>query len=188
MTGKLDRFSVDVWVNQKRALWLRQREEKIDIETRGTVKVSSLWRIKLNSVSNIQTHLRLAQSVLTLESTYEPQTSTDVHRRAHIVEWERTVLPSLGYPHLLFLSMKVLVAQSCPTLCNPRDYSLPGFSVHGILQARILEWVAIPFSRGSSQPRTQTRVSCTADRFFTIWATRKHKFIQFAFIKRKDKA
>ena len=44
--------------------------------------------------------------------------------------------------------MKVLVAQSCPALCNPMDYSLPGSSVHGILQARILEWVAIPFSRG----------------------------------------
>ena len=44
------------------------------------------------------------------------------------------------------------VAQSCPTLCNPVDCSLPGFSVHGILQARILEWVTISFSRGSSRP------------------------------------
>ena len=43
----------------------------------------------------------------------------------------------------------VLVAQSCPSLCNPMDCSLPGFSVHGILQARILEWVAIPFCNGS---------------------------------------
>ena len=48
---------------------------------------------------------------------------------------------------------------SCLTLCDPLDYSLPGFSVHGILQARILEWVAISFSRGSHQPRDQTRVS-----------------------------
>ena len=48
--------------------------------------------------------------------------------------------------------VKVLVAQSCPILCNPMDCSPPGFSVHGILQARILEWVAIPFSRGSSRP------------------------------------
>ena len=46
--------------------------------------------------------------------------------------------------------VKVLVAQLCPTLCNPMDCSLPGSSVHGILQARILGWVAIPFSRGSS--------------------------------------
>ena len=50
----------------------------------------------------------------------------------------------------------VLVAQSCLTLCNPIDCSSPGSSVHGILQARILEWVAFPFSRGSSQPRDQS--------------------------------
>ena len=49
-----------------------------------------------------------------------------------------------------YLSVKVLVAQLCPTLCDLMDCSLPGSSVHGILQARILEWVAIPFSRGSS--------------------------------------
>ena len=60
------------------------------------------------------------------------------------------------------------VAQSCPTLCNPMDCSLPGSSVHGIFQARILEWVAISFSRGSSQPRDQTPVSCIAGRRFTI--------------------
>ena len=52
------------------------------------------------------------------------------------------------------------------------DYSLPGFSVHGILQARILDWVAVPFSRGSSQPSNQTRVSCTAGGFFTSLAPR----------------
>ena len=60
--------------------------------------------------------------------------------------------------------------QLYPTLCNPMDYSLPGSSVHGILQARILEWVAMPSSRGTSQPRDQTCVSwesCTAGEFFT---------------------
>ena len=72
---------------------------------------------------------------------------------------------------VLHLKVKVLVAQSCPTLCNPMDCSPPGFSVHGILQARILEWVAIPFSRGSSWPRDRTWVSCTAGSFFTVWAT-----------------
>ena len=60
-----------------------------------------------------------------------------------------------------------LVTQSCPTLCDPVGCSLPGFSVHRILQARILEWVAISFSRASSQPRDQTQVSCIACRFFT---------------------
>ena len=62
----------------------------------------------------------------------------------------------------------VKVAQSCLTLCNPMDYT-----VHRILQARILEWVAFPFSRGSSQPRDQTQVSYIAGRFITSWATRE---------------
>ena len=60
------------------------------------------------------------------------------------------------------------VAQLYPTLCDPMAYT-----VHGILQARILEWVAFPFSRGSSQPRDQTQISHTAGGFFTSWATRK---------------
>ena len=64
--------------------------------------------------------------------------------------------------------MKVLVAQSCPTLCDPMNSSLPGSSVHGILLARILEWVAIPFSRRSSGPRDQIGVSHIADGFLTI--------------------
>ena len=65
------------------------------------------------------------------------------------------------------------VTQSCPTLCDPMDCSLPGSSVHEILQARILEWVAISFSRGPSQPRDQTRVSCIGGRCFNLWATRE---------------
>ena len=56
----------------------------------------------------------------------------------------------------------VTLLQSCPTLCDPMDYTM-----HGILQARILEWVAFPFSRGSSQSRDQTQVSCIAGEFFT---------------------
>ena len=67
---------------------------------------------------------------------------------------------------------KVLVAQSCPTLCDLMDYSPPGSSVHGILQARILEWVAMPFSRGSSL-KDRTWVSRNEGRFFTVWATRE---------------
>ena len=64
-------------------------------------------------------------------------------------------------------------AQSCPTLCDPMDCSPPGSSVHGVFQARILERVAISFSRGSSQPRDWTQVSCISGRFFTVWATRE---------------
>ena len=63
-----------------------------------------------------------------------------------------------------------LVTQSCPTLCNPIDYSLPVSSVHRISQARILEWVAIPFSRGSSWHRDRIQVSCIAQ-WTRIWAS-----------------
>ena len=63
---------------------------------------------------------------------------------------------------------EVKVAQLCPTLCNPKDCI-----VHGILQARILEWVAFLFSRGSSQTRGWTQVSHIAGKFFTSWATRE---------------
>ena len=66
-----------------------------------------------------------------------------------------------------------LVTQLCLALCNPMDCSLPGSSVNGILQARILEWVATSSSRGSSWPRDRTPVSCITGRFFTVWATRE---------------
>ena len=68
-----------------------------------------------------------------------------------------------------FSEIQILVSI---TLCDPMDCSPPGSSVHGILQA-ILKWIAILFSRGSSQPRDQTRVSCIAERFFTIWPSGK---------------
>ena len=58
--------------------------------------------------------------------------------------------------------------QSCPTLCDPMNYSPPGFCVHGILQERILEWVAISVSRGSSQHRDQTQVSCVAGSLYQL--------------------
>ena len=98
------------------------------------------------------------------------------------------VLPSLFIPHFWSASGWIqnllwfhfvyywsvcMVAQLCPTLCDHMGCSEPSSSVHGILQVRILEWVVIPFSRGCSQPREWTCVSCFAGRFFTIWATRK---------------
>ena len=84
---------------------------------------------------------------------------------------------SIETEHRLVVAVYVLVTQSCPTLCNPMDCSPPGSSVHGILQARILEWVAVPFSRGSLQPRNWTQVSLIASRFFTIWATREAQWL-----------
>ena len=76
------------------------------------------------------------------------------------------------------------VAQSCPTLWDPMNCSLPGLSVHGIFQARVLEWVAISFSRGSSWPKDWIWVSHTVGRCFALWATRE---CQHQRIARKDK-
>ena len=73
-----------------------------------------------------------------------------------------------GKPLTIIKCVCVKVVQSCPTLCDPMDYM-----VHGILLARILEWVAFRFSRGSSQPRDWTQVSHIAGGFFTNWATRE---------------
>ena len=75
--------------------------------------------------------------------------------------------------HLNLLKKESEVTQSCPTLGNPMDCSPPGSSIHGIFQARVLEWVAISFSRRSSLPRDWTWVSCIVSRCFTIWATRE---------------
>ena len=68
------------------------------------------------------------------------------------------------------VKVKGLVPQSCPTLCPPIDCSLPGSSVQEILQARIVEWIPMPFFRGSSQPRDRTQVYI-AGKFLTVWAT-----------------
>ena len=80
-------------------------------------------------------------------------------------------------PDFLYLFLHIAkwseVAQSWLTFGDLVDCSPPGSSIHGILQARILEWIAISFSRGSSQPRDRTQVSCIAGRHFNLWATRK---------------
>ena len=86
----------------------------------------------------------------------------------------------LLYDSAILITGKVLVPQSSPILCNPMDWSPPGSSIHGISQTRMLDWVAISFSRGYSQSSDQTQVSCISGRFFTIWATREathHEYI-----------
>ena len=116
---------------------------------------------------------------MSTSALYQPRASSFPIR-----EWLCLVL-------LLFLATKLLllllrkscrfissfneseVTQSCPTLCNPMDCSLPRSSIHGIFQARVLEWVAVSFSRGSSWPRDWTWVFHIAGRRFTIWATRE---------------
>ena len=75
--------------------------------------------------------------------------------------------------------VKVLVIQCCPTLCDPMDWNPLSSSVHGILQAWILEWVASLFSGGSFRPRSQTWVSSTTGRFFTVWARQARFFLKW---------
>ena len=85
---------------------------------------------------------------------------------AKLLHYKSTTYATVCVLWLFYIPFEV--TQSCPTLCDPMDYSPPGSSVHGILQVRILEWVAISFSRGSSQPRDRTRVSCIAGRRFIL--------------------
>ena len=112
-----------------------------------------------------------------------------LHLEYHFISSAQEVKFTLKGPSLSFLLWRLLrhhskkkknsdeVAQSCLTLCNPMDCSLPGSSIHGIFQAKILEWTAISFSRGSSQPRDRTQVPCIAGRRFTVWATREPLFL-----------
>ena len=104
-----------------------------------------------------------------LRDTLQTEDRICLLHRAHWVEGRKgtgLLLKLMGsFPDT---SLKVNITQSCLTLCDPIYCT-----VHGILQARILEWVAFPFSRGSSYPRDRTQVSCIAGRFYTIWATRE---------------
>ena len=98
-----------------------------------------------------------------------------LHRVRHDSQWEEraveTCVTSVFWEEDVLGS--VLVTQSCPTIWNRLDCGLPGSSVHGILQSRILEGVAIPFFRGSSSLRDWTWVPWFEGRFFTVWATDK---------------
>ena len=89
---------------------------------------------------------------------------------AFYLNWVTTICSQ--FHQFIYPKRKVKVSSSV-TLWDPMDYSPPGSSVHGILQARILEWVAISFSRWSSQSRDWIPVSFIAGRFFTVWAIRK---------------
>ena len=98
---------------------------------------------------------------------------SEIRTLNNLLKWDSaqsTIALQPGHLSLFIrpMEMKVKVIPSCPTLCYPVDYT-----VHGILQARILEWVAIPFSRGSSQTKDQTQISHIAGGFFTSWAMRE---------------
>ena len=121
-----------------------------------------------NYLINSAAAAKSLQSCLTLQS--QRRQPTRLPR-----PWDSPGKNTGGGCHFLLQCMKVKseVTQSCPTLGDPMGYGLPHSSVHGIFQARVLEWVAISFSRGSFQPRDWTQVSWIVGRYFTVWATRK---------------
>ena len=94
------------------------------------------------------------------------------HLNLYLVYWKAdiTLLTKVQYG----FSSTCIVTQSCPSLCDPMYWIPPDSSVHGILQARILEWVAMPFSRGFCLSRDQIQVSCIMGRYFPAWATSSH--------------
>ena len=94
------------------------------------------------------------------------------------------IIKEMQIKTLRYYLTPIKVSHSCPTLCDPMDCSLPRSSDHGILQASVLEWVAISFSRESSRPRYRTRVSHIVGRCFTHWATREVLPIRIAIIKK----
>ena len=92
----------------------------------------------------------------------------DLGRNPFCFDSSRAIWALLILAALPEITSESEVTQSCPTLCVPMDCSLSGSSVHGIFQARVLEWIAISFSRGSSRPRNRTQVSRIAGRHFTV--------------------
>ena len=130
------------------------------------------WKAQINLVAERQGggHTGIQEWAEALWTVVVP-TQPRVHQGAHPARfWAAALFPAgLGSHRFHVLpTVLCLVTQPCLTLRDPMDCSPPGSSVHGILQVRILEWVVMPSSRGSSQPRDQAQVSCIAGRFFTI--------------------
>ena len=107
---------------------------------------------KLNSISHLCALLQVVLTFLSSGCWWEPMPPSSIWRTSDL----------LVINGMRLCDLQVKVPQLCPTLCHPMDNT-----VYGMLQARILEWAATPFSRGSSQPRDQTQVSCIAGKFFT---------------------
>ena len=139
-------------------------------------------------VIKIKWQLRLDPSPVWLVPLWEEETltckvTTGMHMYGGKATWGHIEKATICKPGE-WKWKKVKVAQLCPTLCDPMDYT-----VHGILHTRVLEWVAFPFSRGSSRPKDWTQVPCIAGGFFTIWATREahsHPSISLQVLKTND--
>ena len=124
-------------------------------------------------VSNLHAPFTLDGWLYLHSSQKKAKPTTKLSPFSELIKSYRFISLSLLTTTLHLFKVKVLVTRSCPTLCNPMDCSPPGSSVHGVLQARILEWVAIPFSRGPSRPRDQSWVSHISGKFVTVWTTRE---------------
>ena len=125
------------------------------------------WKVKVKSLSRV----RLLATPWT--AAHQALPSMRFSRQEY---WSGVPLPSpytCNSYNIVYQLRYCLVAKLYPTLCNPMDCSLPGSSVHGISQARILEWFAVFFSRGSSWPRDQTQVSCIDRQIIYHWVTRE---------------
>ena len=132
-----------------------------------TDRARPTWQLqKTLHVINTSTHLSEERPPDLLHLCIQAPALREMTSLQTSLNWEGAQGTFWTVERLYFL--KVKVTQSCPTLCDPMDYT-----VHGIPQARILQWVAFPFSRGSSQSRNQIQVSCIAGGFFTNWATRE---------------
>ena len=130
-------------------------------EKPGGLQSMGLQRVGRDWSNWARTHAELTDSVALVSGEKQSDLVTHIHTSNSFSD---------SFPiQVIIECVHAELFQSCLTLCDPMDYSLPGYSVHGILRARMLEWVAIPFSRGSSQPRDQTWasfVSCIGKCFF----------------------
>ena len=141
------------------------------------------WRIGGSAWCHAQRHRRVGKHGLCCQQVGPEACLCPVmlvlSRASYLTFLKSSVFIEVDFIHFMFFFFLInymcvcLVAQLCLTLCNPLDCCPSGSFVHGILQTRILEWVAMPSSRGSSQPRDQTQVSCIADGFLTVWVTRE---------------
>ena len=130
------------------------------------MKDREAWRAAVHGVAKSRTQLRLSNNSSTLkESLWLLCLGRWQGQKQEDKSGMHFHLPLIGR-----LEHECMHAQLCLTLCDPMDYSLPGYSVHGIIQARILEWVTISFSRRSSWPRDQTCISCIGSWILNHWA------------------
>jgi len=138
----------------------------------------------LSTEAHTHTHTRIYVYIPFSRESSQSRDQTQVSRiQVDSLPAESSEKPNIYIrTYIITIGMCVLVTQSCPALCNLMNCNPPGSSVHEILQARILEWVAMLSSRGSSWPRNWSLVSLIEGRFFTVWATRENYIYIYIYI------